>query len=68
MRTAATPDNRHSSLPSLPVLNVDNAQLLGDEEDVVKWRPDVRFGRVQVGERLWVVLKILQIDSLPAQF
>ncbi|KAK9859836.1 hypothetical protein WJX84_007457 [Apatococcus fuscideae] len=38
-----------SSLPSLPVLNVDNAQLLGDEEDVVKWRPDVRFGRVQVG-------------------
>ena len=51
-----------SSLPSLPVLNVDNAQLLGDEEDVVKWRPGIRFGRVQVGKILWGnVLKVLSV-------
>ena len=36
--------------PRLPVLNVDNAHLLGSEEDKVEWGPDMRFGRVQVGE------------------
>ncbi|KAK9818770.1 hypothetical protein WJX74_002493 [Apatococcus lobatus] len=35
--------------PRLPVLNVDNAQLLGSEEGEVEWGPDMRFGRVQVG-------------------